>query len=967
LIFKVLFPFNKLKIFKVHNQIFKTFYLFLFFIRSINGISQNFSVSGKIFDSADNSELPGVVIKLNKKNDSLLFKVNTSDINGNFIFENIEKGDYKISFNLLGYKLLEKEITLLKENISLPEIKLNQNSKLLKEVIIEDKQIRQEQKGDTTQFNASAYKTNPDATTEDLIKKMPGVTTEGNTVKVNGEEIKKVLVDGKPFFGDDPSTTLKNLPADMVDKIQIFDKASDQAQFSGFKDGDEQKAINIITKGSKKVGDFGKIYAGYGLDDSLSNNRYNAGLAFNHFNGNQRISILAMSNNINVQNFSASDIMGLMGSPGKGGMRGGSDFFNGQQSGNTITNAVGLNFSDEWKGKVKINGSYFFNQTDNDNSTRSVRNYYTDNHLVYDNISQTKSSNLNHKLNLKVNYDIDSVNEIIITPRITYQEYNNKALGNNVTNEGGSVLNNASNTTKSNNAAINFQNDLLYQHKFKKDGRTISLNVNTQYNTKNGNGLNYSESFYYDTLNSPPIFIDQNYISNTNGNTIGGNITYTEPIGKNSQISIVYRPSKSYNFSDKETKSTNHNTGLILFDTTLSNKYNTTYLTQRGGLNYRYSTKKINLNFGADFQKADLSGDQTFPVNTNITKTFYSVLPSARLNYKINKSKNINLRYSSQTQSPSVSQLQNVLDVSNPLIVQSGNYQLKQTFENNLRARIGLTDTKKTNSFFVFLMGNQTFNYITNATYILNADTTILNYKLKRGSQLVKPINLNGYYQARVFSVYSFPLTKLKSNMSLNLGYSITRTPALINNIINYSNNNSYSAGTSISSNISENLDFSLMYNGNYNTVTNTSQSQSNSSYYNHSVTFKINYILFKRLVINTDVNQISYLGLNNSYNQNFILWNGYVGYKFLKNQSLEAKVSVFDLLKQNKSVSRNITETYTEDMFTQVLQRYFMFTLTYTFKKFKSGNVENPNNNDMPPPGMFRPHGPGGPPPHGS
>jgi hypothetical protein len=229
-------------------------------------------------------------------------------------------------------------------------------------------------------------------------------------------------------------------------------------------------------------------------------------------------------------------------------------------------------------------------------------------------------------------------------------------------------------------------------------------------------------------------------------------------------------------------------------------------------------------------------------------------------------------------------------------------------------------------------------------------------------------VNLNNYYSLKAFGVYSFPLRFIKSNFNINAGYAYSHTPALINDKLNYSNNNSINAGIYLSSNVSQSLDFSIAYNGSYNIVTNTAQKQSDNVYFNHTATLKINYILLKKVVINTDVNQMHYTGLTKNYNQDFILWNAYLGYKFLKDRSLEAKVSVYDILNQNKNISRTVTETYSEDSNTNTLKRYLMFTLTYTLKHFKNGSAAPeqmtfpkgmPPPGSMPPPGgMFPPQG---------
>ncbi len=332
------------------------------------------------------------------------------------------------------------------------------------------------------------------------------------------------------------------------------------------------------------------------------------------------------------------------------------------------------------------------------------------------------------------------------------------------------------------------------------------------------------------------------------------------------------------------------------------------------------------------------------------------------MNYKFSKSKNMRINYRTSTNIPSLTQLQNVIDVSNPLQIKSGNTELQQTFENNIYMRYGGFNSVTSRNAMVFINGNYTDNYISNATYILTSDSVIQGFLVKSGSQLSKPVNLNGFYSARAFFVYGFPVSAIKSNLNVNGGVTYNHTPSLINTIINLSDNYALNGGVYIGSNISKNIDFSLGYNGTYNIVKNSVQKQSDNNFVTQATTFKLNWIFLEGFVANTDVVYTIYNGLSQSYNQDYFLWNAYVGYKFFKDRSLEAKVSVFDLLNQNRSIGRTVTGNYTEDYNTTVLKRYFMFTLTYTFKKFKSGTQpkseveENPMKNM---PGM--PQRPGG------
>ena len=946
---------------------------FLFFIFLFKSYAQ-IAISGSLSDKEGNA-IPGVIIKVTAA-DSVFVTSASSDISGNFSIKLQANQKYILKFSYLGYATTYKKIETNDKDILLEKIILKESAKNLSEVEVKTTQIRGEQKGDTTHFNADSFKTNPDATAEDLIKKMPGVTSDNSGVKVNGENVQKVLVDGKPFFGEDPNAALKNLPADIFDRVEIFDKMSDQSAFTGFNDGNQQKTMNLVTKKGKNIGYFGKVYGGYG-----DNERYNGGASFNSFKNKQRISLLLLSNNINQQNFSMADITGALNNTGQNSGRGGggqsgggsgrqggssgeSSLLTSPQNGNTTTQSAGINYTDAWGKKIVVSGSYFFNYSNNKNTSEIIRNYFTSNNLIYNQLNQDQSTNQNHRANFRIEYTIDSANKLTISPSITFQ--NNDARSSlNASNiiSDNKFLSKTFTQSSALNKGYDFSNSILFQHKLKKRGRTISLNVTTQLTDKKNNGTYNSQYYNYDSLSAN---LNQTYLTLFNTKKISPTLSYTEPLNNNAQIQISYNPTYNEGFSDKQTNDFDSTSGKFTsFNSGLSNKYNNVFIAQKGGLSYRYQKDKLNFSFGADAQDATLKGQQTFPAEFIINKSFKTILPNAQLNYKFSKSKNLRVNYRTSTNIPSVSQLQNVLDISNPLQLKSGDSELKQTFENNFFARFGGFNSKTSRNAMVFINGSYINNYISNATYILQSDSNIQGYLAKAGSQLTKPINLNGYYSARAFFVYGFPVTAIKSNLNINGGTSLNHYPSLINNVINISDNYAFNGGIFVGSNISKELDFSIAYNGSYNLVNNSVQKQSNNKYISQSTTFKFNWLFLNGFVLNTDLVYTAYNGLSQNFNQEFFLWNAYFGYKFFKDKSFETKISVFDLLNQNRSIGRTITGNYTEDFNTTVLKRYFMITLTYTFKKFKSGiqpkteTEENPMRNM---PGMpYRRHDGGG------
>ena len=925
--------------------------------------AQTYTITGRVADAKDTSSLPGVTVILTNTADTNNKTGTTTDANGNFGIDNVNPGTYSLRLEYVGYKSFNRSIIITDKDFTTGTIAMRTLSNELKGVTVTGKQIRAEQTGDTSQFHADAYKTHPDATAEDLITKMPGVTSDNTGVKVNGESVQQVYVDGKPFFGTDPSLAVKNLPAEVIDKIQVFDKLSDQATFTGFDDGNSQKTMNIVTKKNKSEGTFGKVYAGYGTDD-----RYIAGGSLNIFNGDQRITILGLSNNINQQNFSAQDVLGISGGSGQnrgggGGGRGNfgggggsgssaSNFFVGQQGGITNTNSFGLNYSDSWGKKVKVSGSYFFNNTDNTTSTELVRNYFTspDSINVYHENDNNEAKNFNHRFNLRFEYTIDSFNSIIFTPGISFQQ--NNTTSNTIAND--SIAKMPSSFTNNNTGAFSngysSSDNLLIQHKFKKPRRTISFNINTSLNEKTGNGSYYSDNvFYTDTT-----IRDQHYSLYTNSNTVSSNISYTEPIGKKGQLMFNYSPSVTKSKADKETYDKDATTlQYDSLDAQFSNKYNNTYTTQKGGLSYRVGDRKLNFNIGTNIQYATLNGTQQFPNTFSLEKSFPGVLPSAFFNYRFADGRNLRIMYRTNTQAPSITQLQDVVDITNPLLLKTGNTRLNQDYEQTLILRYGLTQAKTAHNFFLNLYATYISGYIGNATYAPVKDSMFTDSDTKthtlinRGSQLTRPVNLDGYISTRSFITYGLPAEFMKCNLNLNGGFNFTRTPGLVYNTLNFANNYIPSFGMVLSSNVSEKLDFTLSYSGNYNIVNNTAQSQANNNYYNHTASFKINYIIKQRLVINTNIAESYYTAFSSTGDQNFYLWNAYVAYKFLKNKALEARISAYDILNQNKSISRTVTETYIENNVTQVLQQYFIFQLTYTIRNFKGAMPTLPQGDD--------------------
>ena len=959
---------NKLK--------FTTFLLILF-----TGIAaaQNITLKGKLTDKTDKSALSGATVNLSSQRDSALKKTAVSDSKGNFVFNALNPGSYILRTSFSGYEKIEQRINVQASNLVPIVIPIAKLATELQGVTVVSKAATVRMKVDTVEFSASQYKVNPDATAEDLIKKLPGlVIDKAGNVTTMGDQVKKVTVDGRDFFGDDATAALRNLPADIIDKIQVFDKLSDQAAFTGFDDGNSTKAINIVTKSGMRNGQFGRIYAGYGSDS-----RYSAGGNVSFFKKDRRISLVGLFNNINQQNFSSEDLLGVTSSGGgaRGGGRGGnkggggasgsfggggSNFLVGQQSGISSTNAFGINYSNQWGNRLTISGSYFFNNSNTNNNQNSGTQYFIRNSpdQFYNETDLSSTKNFNHRLNLRFEYKIDSSNSILFTPALSYQKnssgYNLNALS--FLTDAKPLSNTKSNTT-TNTSGYNSSNNLLFRHAFAKKGRTISLNLSVGLNHKNGDTYLSSLNQYFDSTGGVRnINTDQYKNQLVDGSTLSASLVYTEPIGKKGQLQLNYTPSVSHNQSDQEVF--NYDSIISkysVFDTGYSNKFKSATTSQTAGISYRLGDRDNMLAVGLSYKNLQLNSDQVFPRVLNVNASFNNILPNLWWRKKINAKNSINVMYRSSTNSPSISQLQNVIDNSNTLLVTSGNPDLKQQLTNTLSTRYTYTDTKNSTSFFANFFLQQASNYIANATYLATADSALSpTIKLYRGSQLSKPVNLDGYLSLRSFLTFAMPLKFIKSNLNLNGGISYSRLPGLVSGTSSISNNYTYNTGIGLASNISQYIDFNLSYTAAFNNTRNSLDATKNTNYVTQNAELQFNLLDKKGWFLQSNITNTSYTGLGAGYNQNYWLWNGGVGKKFLKNQAGELKLSVFDLLKQNNSITRTVDPSYIQDIRNQVLQQYFLLTFTYKLKNFGVAAASRNNNQERDRGGMgsggFRP-----------
>ncbi len=904
-------------------------------------------VFGKIADVETREPLPGAHIGLDGI-ETDFEEVVFSDGTGTFRFSEVPRGMARLQISFLGYQTFADTIRVGDEPLDLGILVLGQGSVILNQVQVTAQTLQAVQLGDTTQFNAGAFKTNPDASAEDLVRKMPGVTMQGGRIQAQGEDVGEVLVDGRRFFGDDPNAALRNLPADVVEKVQVFDQQSEQSRFTGVDDGETTKTINIVTKPDRRKGSFGKGFAGYGPE-----NKYHAGGNINFFSGDRRITLLAQTNNINIQNFSSEDLVGVSGGSGgrrRGGGggyrgRGGDEFLVRQEDGIATTQAFGLNYTDKWGDKMEVNASYFFNHSTNEAATDLERQFVNPENLgqFYRENSSSETENTNHRLNMRLDYTIDENNSILFRPRFSFQQNIGDAYTEGATTLEGTPLNATAYKFDSDLKGLNFSNDILYRHRFNKDRRTFSLELEQGYSNSRGDSYLYSENILYNN-NALSDTLDQYNDLLTDGWSVGAEATYTEPIGEKSVLQFEYEMSYRPNQSEKRTFDIDAETGAYdQLNPDLTNVYDNFYLSHEAGVGYRVGDDDFNIFTELNAQWSQLGGEQRYPYEADTERHFFNILPMVIMRYNINDHQNLRLFYRTDTDPPSITDLQEVIDNSDPLRLRMGNPFLEQSYEHRMFLRYSTTNTEKSSNFFAMLGGGLTNNYVGNKTIYARQDTLIgESIVLPQGGQLVSPVNLDGNFNLMSFMTYGAPVRFLKSNLNVNMRVGFNRLPGDIDGRLNYSNTTNLSAGFTLSSNISEKVDFTLSTNGGYNLVRNSINTRANNNYYNQQSELRLNLIIGAGFVARSDITHQWYNGLAEDFDQNYWLWNVSVGKKIFKNQRGEISLRVFDLLNQNTSLQRNITDAYIEDVQTRVLQRYAMLTFTYQLRQFNRPEGED-------------------------
>lgn len=911
---------------------------------AINSQAQNATLRGKLVDSATHKNLADATISLLDAKDSTLEQFTLSKESGSFEMKNINLGFYLIQISLKGFDPIFMKINFTKEQLerNLGNIYLEQQAKDLGNVTVIQTPIVI--KKDTVEYNAGSFKTKPNADVEDLLKKMPGLQVDKDgSIKAQGEQVQRVLVDGKRFFGDDPKMATKNLPSDVIDKIQVFDALSDQSAFSGFDDGNRTKTINIITKKDKRKGNFGKATVGLGTDGEQLLNDHNISLS--NFNNGRQLTLTGQGNNVNKQNFNVQDILGSLsssGGRGGGGSRGGGGIMNIVQSliGGGASNGIvntwsgGLNYGNEvGKYNDKLNSSGFYNNQ----RTNRQQNSYTENltsgkpdsSIFSNQLQNSYTNNKNGRFNFNLEKQLDSAgnNSIIFRPNISFQNTSQSSeTKTNSTKSKTINLSNSAANTRSENSGYSGAIDFTFRHRFKKKGRTFTTNFTMGRNDNDGDGNNYSiNEFFNNNVSYRKDTIDQFYTTINSTKNYGTTISYAEPVNKFSQIEFAYN--RTYSQTESDRRTLNYDVGsknYVNVVPNLTNSFRNTYKADRGTISYRLTKEKFNFTIGNGFQWGNLNSVNRTTGNV-IIQDYVNLFPTANFNYSFSKTQNLRFNYSGRTSQPSVSQLQPVTDNSDPLNIKLGNPNLNQRFTSNFRLFYNSFNILTQKIFFATINATFVSNDIQNAITVLG-----------NGVQISQPVNLSGTYNILGFVNYGFPLRKPKSNLNFGLNFNRNQSQGLVNGLSNYSRNTTLGQTISWSSNLKEKWDFNLTSSTTYNIASYTLQPEQNANYFSQMISTEITRYTKSGWIFSLDFDYTYNGGRTDGYNTSIPLLNASIAKQLFKDKAGEFKFYMFDLFSQNQSVTRSVASNYIQDMQTKVLTNYFTFSFTYNLRSFK-------------------------------
>lgn len=911
--------------------------------------SQTNSVKGIIADNSSNVKLQNATISILNAKDSTLYKFTRANQEGNFNFNQLKNGNFILLVTYPEYADFVNIFSLDSANkaIDFKAIDMKTKAKLLNEVIIKGQAAAIKIKGDTTEFNAAAYKIQPNDRVEDLLKKFPGVTVDAQgKITAQGKAVEKVLVDGEEFFGDDPTLVTKNLRADMVEKVQLFEKASDQAAFTGVDDGQKKQTLNIVLKEDKKQGYFGKVDAGYGTDDF-----YQVQAMINKFKNKEKIATYFTSSNTGKTGLGWEDA-GKYGSSSNMQMNddgmififgGGDDLEGGQYWGEGIPTAHngGVHYENKWNNdKHSLNTNYKVGALNVKTNKNTINQNNLTSGYINTNSDDTKESDLfRQKIDVTYNIKLDTTSmlKVIIDGSLKNTDSENIYEAESRGNEN-KLINTSDRTTSSENKQQAFNLNALYTKKLKKTGRNYSINLTQAYTKTNVNGILKSNNDFYDqttgALNRSE-HIDQLNDNDILSNRLASNITFNEPISKFFSLVANYGLSFTNNSAHKRTYDATVPNQYNQLNSDFTNNFQADQLINQVGAVFSYKKGKTVINFGTktsfvNFDQVEKYSNQTF------NRSFVNWLPQAMYQYKFSAQKSFTFNYNGSTTQPTVNQLQPVQTNEDPLNRPEGNPLLKPSYNNR------------------FNISYNTYKVITNQNFYLSGSGSFINDAIvssnvtnAEGRTIYKSVNLEGKTPIN-FYIFGRFSRKLKFLGDINGGIGINTNGSKnynyvfnqISSITELNKTTSITYNPSLSLNkYSDKGQFYISFGPQYNAQEASVQKAVNNKGWGYSGFFDGMIKLPKKIKLTAN-SSYTFQPSSTSFSTNFeqLVINTTLTKAFFKQESLKLSLSANDLLDENKGFRRYASGSSIIQTSYNNIGRYFMFSLIWDFNKMGGG-----------------------------
>ena len=894
-----------------------TFTLFCFFAQG--QAETGGSISGTLIDNGTKEPIPLANIRILKP-DSTFVTGKASDNNGRFSIP-VSNGSYIVHVSYIGYNDVYQnaQVTSSNANVRLGNIELSDDNILLSETVVTAKAPEIVVRGDTVEYNADSYKVTESAVLEDLLKKMPGVEVDSEgRITVNGRQIQKIMVDGEEFFSSDPKVASKNLPARMIDRLQVLERRTDISQMTGFDDGEEEAVINLTVRPGMKEGLFGNAFAGYGSKD-----RYEANAMVNYMKDKDQYTVLGGINNTNNAGFSdiASSTFGGFGGRGRRGGGGGNGI-------STSANA-GVNFSKQFSPTFKWGGNLRFGSTDN----LTLSDVYTQHLLSSGNTFENESNRRNNisrnfNVDFRMEWEPDTLTRFIFSPNASVQHNRRNETGEYITrNMENDTINHGDSRYYSEGNGRNFGGRLDVSRKLGSTGRVISAQLSGHMNNSENNGTNASNTFYSGPR--PDDLLDQRFSNLNSGRNWRAYLSYVEPVGNNNFLQVAYNFRQNISESDRDTRSKDLAGDYTVLDSLYSKRTENNFVNQEIEVNFRSMREKYDYTIGFSAQPSRSTskwsiGDQ---VIDDHTRSVWNYAPMAQFNYRWSRQHNLRIRYSGITDQPSLSQLSPVVDVSDPLNITYGNPDLDPSIRHNLNIRYRNSNPEKS-SFYGFF-GNATYN--TNDVVVSTMTDPATGRRETTYENVKGNWNTNGRFVANV------PLRNIKFSVSSMSFASYTHSNGFSNreNNLNRRTNLSQVLGLNYRSDI---IDFGVRGNFSYNNVKNSLPRQQDQEFFNYGGSANTVIYLPYDFNIESDVTYATNSGYADGFQQNEWLWNASIQKQLFKQKNGTIRFKIYDILQQRSNINRTVTSNFIRDTETNTLTSYFMVHFIYRFNIFKGG-----------------------------